>query len=136
MACERTLAILKPNVVAAGHVGAILRAAEAAGLALRGLRLVRLDVSRIRAFYAEHLEKPFYPELEAFMLEGPVVLAVLEGEDAIARWRALLGTTDPAKAAPESLRRLYGEDLTRNGVHGSDGPASATRELGLMAELL
>lgn len=128
MALERTLAMVKPNAFKNGHVGEIISAIERGGFTVRGMRLATLDSGLIRGFYAEHLEKKFFPELEAFMLEGLVLLMVLEGEDAILRWRDLMGATDPAKAAPGTLRKTFGENLTRNAVHGSDSPASAERE--------
>ena len=129
MALERTFAIVKPNAVQGGHIGEILGAVERAGFALRGLRMVLLSPEVVRGFYAEHVHKGFYPELEAFMTEGPVVLMVLEAEDAIQRWRDLMGATDPAKAAEGTLRRQFGEDVGRNAVHGSDAPATAEREI-------
>ena len=130
MAIERTFAIIKPNAVQAGKAGEILSEIERSGLALRGMRLARLTPEVCREFYQEHVAKPFYPSLEAFMVEGPVVLMCLEGENAILRWRDLMGATNPAQAAPGSLRARFGEDHTRNATHGSDSPASAVRELG------
>jgi nucleoside-diphosphate kinase len=130
MAIERTFAIIKPNAVKACQVGQIISAIEEAGLALRGMRLARLTPEISKEFYQEHVAKPFYPSLESFMIEGPVVLLCLEGENAIQRWRDLMGATDPAKAAPGTLRARFGADHTRNATHGSDSPASAQRELG------
>ena len=130
MGIERTFAIIKPNAVKAGHVGQIISEIERSGLILRGMRLARLSPEICQEFYQEHVAKPFYPSLEAFMVEGPVVLLCLEGEGAIVRWRDLMGATNPAQAAPGTLRALYGEDHTRNATHGSDSPASALRELG------
>ena len=130
MTTERTFAIIKPNAVKAGHAGEIISEIERAGLALKGMRLARLTSEVCQEFYAEHVAKPFYPSLEAFMVEGPVVLMCLEGENAILRWRDLMGATNPAQAAPGSLRARFGEDHTRNATHGSDSPASAERELG------
>ena len=129
MALERTFAIVKSNAVQDGHIGDILGAIERAGFALRGLRMVRLSPEVVQGFYAEHVHKAFYPELEAFMTEGPVVLMVLEAENAIQRWRELMGATDPAKAAEGTLRRQFGENVGRNAVHGSDAPATAEREI-------
>jgi nucleoside-diphosphate kinase len=99
-------------------------------LALRGMRLARLTPEICKEFYQEHVAKPFYPSLESFMVEGPVVLLCLEAEHAIQLWRDLMGATDPAKAAPGTLRARFGADHTRNATHGSDSPASAQRELG------
>lgn len=130
MTTERTFAIIKPNAVKAGHVGQIISEIERSGLILRGMRLARLSPEICQEFYQEHVAKPFYPSLEAFMVEGPVVLLCLEGEGAIVRWRDLMGATNPAQAAKGTLRALYGEDHTRNATHGSDSPASALRELG------
>lgn len=129
MAIERTFGIIKPNAVQSGHAGEILSAIEGEGFTIRGLRMVRLNSDLIQGFYAEHVSKPFFKELEAFMLQGPVILMVIEGENAIARWREIMGATDPAKAAPGTLRRRFADSLTRNAVHGSDGPASAEREV-------
>lgn len=129
MALQRTFAIIKPNAVRNGHIGEIISAIEREGFTIHGLRMAQLNRELIRGFYADHVAKGFYPDLEAFMLEGPVVLMALEGEDVIARWRGLMGATDPAKAAPGTLRRKFGEDVTRNAVHGSDAPETALREV-------
>jgi nucleoside-diphosphate kinase len=130
MSIERTLAIIKPNALKAGQAGMIIGEIERTGLALKGMRLARLTTDLCKEFYQEHVGKGFYPELEAFMVEGPVVLMCLEGENAIQRWRDLMGATDPAKAAPGTLRARFGQDHTRNATHGSDSPTSAARELG------
>lgn len=130
MPVERTFAIIKPNAVKASQVGAIISEIESSGLAIRGMRLARLTPELCREFYAEHVGKGFYPNLEAFMVEGPVVLLCLEGEGAILRWRELMGPTNPADAAPGTIRAKFGETVTRNATHGSDSPASAARELG------
>lgn len=129
MALERTFAIVKPDAVAAGHTGEILAAIEAAGLRLAGLKLTRLTPGLCRGFYHEHVGKGFYPTLEAFMTEGPVVLMVLEGEGAILRWRELMGATNPELAAEGTLRRRFGTAITRNATHGSDRPESAAFEV-------
>ena len=130
MSNERTFAIIKPNAVLDGRVGQILSEIERAALTLRGMRLARLTPEICKEFYQEHVGKAFYPTLEAFMVEGPVVLLCLEGENAIVRWRDIMGATDPAKAAEGTLRARFGESITRNATHGSDSPASAQRELG------
>ena len=130
MTTERTFAIIKYNAVKHGDVGQIITEIERAGLVLKGMRLAHLTPELCREFYQEHVGKPFYPTLEAFMVEGPVVLLCLEGENAILRWRELMGATDPAKAAAGTLRARFGENHTRNATHGSDSPASAARELG------
>jgi len=129
MSTERTFGIIKANAVQDGNIGGILTAVEGAGFKLRGMRMVRLTPEICKGFYAEHITKGFYPELEAFMTEGPVVLLCLEAENAIQKWRDLMGATDPAKAAEGTLRKLYGENVGRNATHGSDSPESAAREL-------
>ncbi len=129
MNLERSFVIIKPNAVKKGCVGQIITRAEGEGFSIHGLRMAHLSHELVAGFYAEHVQKPFYPELEAFMLEGPVVLMVLEGENVIARWREIMGPTNPAKAAPETLRAQFGDTVTRNAVHGSDGPQSAEREV-------
>ncbi|BDU71759.1 nucleoside-diphosphate kinase [Mesoterricola silvestris] len=129
MSIEQTFGIIKPNAVQDGNIGNILSAIEKAGFTLRGMRMARLTPELCRGFYAEHVHKGFYPELEAFMTEGPVVLLCLEGENAILRWRELMGATDPAKAAEGTLRKLYGQNMGRNATHGSDSPDSAAREV-------
>ncbi len=130
MSVEQTFGIIKPNAVQDGNIGNILSAIEKAGFTLRGMRMARLTPAICKGFYAEHVHKGFYPELEAFMTEGPVVLLCLEGENAIVRWRELMGATDPAKAAEGTLRKLYGANMGRNATHGSDSPESAAREVG------
>jgi nucleoside-diphosphate kinase len=129
MALERTFVIIKPNAVRDGHVGEIISVIEREQFTIHGLRMAHLNKELIREFYLEHVHKTFYPELEEFMLEGPVLLMVIEGEDAIARWREIMGVTDPAKAAPGTLRKKFGEDLTRNAIHGSDARGTAEREV-------
>ena len=130
MALERTFAIAKPDAVKDGHVGEILSAIEQGGLKIVGLKLTRLTPAICKGFYHEHVGKGFYPELETFMTEGPVVLMVLEGENAILRWRDLMGATDPAKAAEGTLRKRFGASIGRNATHGSDKPESAMFEVG------
>lgn len=130
MAVERTFAIIKPDAVKAGRAGEILDAILKAGLVPRGLRLARLTPAICQGFYHEHVGKGFYPELEAFMTEGPVVVLCLEGDGAILRWRELMGATDPAKAAEGTLRKRFGTSIGRNATHGSDGPGSAAFEVG------
>jgi nucleoside-diphosphate kinase len=127
---ERTLAIIKPDAVRRGLIGKILAIVEENGLTPRALRLVRLSKAEAEGFYQVHRERPFFDSLTTFMSEGPVVVMVLEGRDAIARWRAVMGATDPARAEEGTIRRLLGESLERNSVHGSDGPATAEFEIG------
>ncbi len=129
MATERTLAIVKPDAVRRGFVGDILKQIQAAGLAVRGLRMIRLAAPQAESFYEVHRPRPFYASLCAYMSSGPVVVAVLEGEGAIARWRDLMGATDPAKAAAGTMRKQFGIDVEQNAVHGSDAPETAAREI-------
>lgn len=139
MAIERTLTIVKPDGVAKNLTGAILARLEAAGLRIVALKRLRLTRAQAEGFYSVHRERGFFADLVRFMTEGPVVTAVLEGEDAIARLRALMGATDPAKAAAGTLRKDYAENIERNVIHGSDGPETARFEIGFFfsgAELL
>ena len=126
---ERTLAIVKPDGVAAGKVGKVIARIEAERLRIVGLRLVRLSRAQAEGFYAVHRERPFFAALTAFMSSGAAVAMVLEGEGAIARWREIMGATDPAKAAAGTLRRELAENIERNVVHGSDGPDTARQEI-------
>lgn len=130
MAVERTLAIVKPDAVARRLTGVILARIEAEGLGIVALRMATLSRTEAEGFYAVHRERPFFAPLVAFMISGPCVLAVLEGEDAIRRWRAVMGATDPAEAADGTLRRHHAESKQRNVVHGSDGPGTAAFEIG------
>ncbi len=129
MALERTFAIVKPDAVKAGHTGEILSAIEQGGMKIVGLKLTRLTPAICQGFYHEHVGKGFYQELENFMVEGPVVLMVLEGENAILRWRDLMGATNPANAAEGTLRKRFGASIGRNATHGSDKPESAKFEV-------
>ena len=126
---ERTLAIVKPDATGKGVAGEILRRIEAAGLRVVALKMVRLTEDQARGFYAVHKRRPFYADLVRFMTSGPVVVGVLEGEGAIARWRALMGATNPAEAEAGSLRAEFGTDIERNAVHGSDAPETARVEI-------
>lgn len=127
---ERTLAIIKPDAVAGRRAGAVIRRIEEDGFAIRGLRLVRLTRAEAEGFYAVHRERPFFDSLTTFMSSGPAVVLALEADDAIRRWRDLMGATDPAQAAPGSLRREFGTSIERNATHGSDAPETAAAELG------
>ena len=127
---ERTLAIIKPDAVAAGNVGAIVQRIESEGLRIRGMRLVRLSRPEAEGFYAVHRERPFFPSLTTFMSSGPAVVLALEADNAIRRWRDIMGATDPAKAPEGSLRRQFGASIERNATHGSDAPETAAYELG------
>jgi nucleoside-diphosphate kinase len=129
MAFERTFAIVKPDAVKDGHIGEIISAIEQSGLRIVGLKLTRLTSTICKGFYHEHVGKGFYPELEAFMTEGPVAIMVLEGENAILGWRDLMGATNPANAAEGTLRNRFGASIGRNATHGSDKPESAKFEV-------
>lgn len=129
MALERTFAIIKPDAVIAGVSGQILQAIEDSGLQIIGLKRTRLTPAICRGFYHEHVSKGFYPELEAFMIEGPVILMCLSGDDAIKRWRDLMGSTNPSNAAEGSMRKRFGTSIGRNATHGSDSPTSAAFEV-------
>jgi nucleoside-diphosphate kinase len=126
---ERTFAIIKPDAVAKGHTGAILSMVEGAGFAVVALRKTRLSRAQAEAFYAVHKARSFFDGLVAFMTEGPVVVMVLEKENAIAEWRALMGATNPANAADGTIRKWYAENVERNCVHGSDAPETAAVEI-------
>ncbi len=128
-AMERTLFIIKPCAVAAGSTGPILTQIEDSGLRIVAMRMLQLSIGQAEGFYAVHRERPFFGELVEFMVSGPVVVGVLEGDDAIQRYRDLMGATDPAKAAPGTLRAGFATSLTKNAVHGSDGVETAAEEI-------
>ncbi len=129
MATERTLAIIKPDAVAKGNTGNVVAMIQAAGLKVLGLRMTRISAEQAKAFYAVHSARPFYGELTAFMSSGPVVVLALEGENAIACWRDLMGPTDSRKAGPDTVRGRYGTDIQFNAVHGSDAVETAAVEV-------
>lgn len=126
---QRTFGIIKPDAVANGKAGAILAAIEENGFKIVGLRKTRLSQQQAEAFYAVHKERPFYAGLVKFMTEGPVVVMVLEKENAILAWRELMGATNPEKAAEGTLRKRFAENIERNAVHGSDAPETAAQEI-------
>jgi len=126
---QRTCAIFKPDCVQKKAIGQVVSRIEAAGLTIRAMKMIHLSEGQAGAFYQVHEGKPFYQELKAFMTEGPVVVAVLEKEDAIQAWRSLMGATDPAKAEPGTIRRDLAVDVSRNMVHGSDSPETAVAEI-------
>ncbi|PYV09246.1 MAG: nucleoside-diphosphate kinase [Acidobacteria bacterium] len=130
MATERTLTIIKPDAVAAGHVGDIIKMFEANRFAIVAARLVNLSKKEAEGFYAVHRGKPFFESLTKFMSSGRALVMVLEGENAIARLREVMGATNPAHAAPGTVRKLYATSIERNAVHGSDGPETAAFEIG------
>ncbi|RMH38013.1 MAG: nucleoside-diphosphate kinase [Deltaproteobacteria bacterium] len=129
MAIERTLSIIKPDAVAKNAIGAIIAKLEAGGLRVVAQRMIRLTEAQARGFYAVHAERPFFNDLVKFMTEGPVVVQVLEGENAIARNREIMGATNSKEAAPGTIRAEFGTDIERNAVHGSDGPDTARTEI-------
>ncbi len=126
---ERTLVMVKPDAVRRGLIGEVIGRFEAAGLTIRGLKMVFLDRREAEGFYAVHRERPFFASLTQFMSSGPLVAMVLEGEGAIAKVRGLMGATDPAKAAPGTIRRDLASGIEQNVVHGSDSPESAAYEI-------
>lgn len=126
---ERTFAMVKPDAVAAGHLGPILTRIHEAGFRVMALRMAWLSTREAEGFYAVHRERPFFRDLVSFMTSGPAVLMVLEAPDAIRRWRTLMGATDPAEAAEGTLRRTFAESKQRNAVHGSDAPDTARQEV-------
>ena len=128
-AVQRTLAIVKPDAVAKGAMGQIVARIEATGLKIIAARLVHLSPAGAAGFYAVHRERPFYASLCAFMTQGPCLPMVLEGENAIQRWRDLMGATDPAKAAPATIRKEFASSIEANAVHGSDAPQTAAFEI-------
>ena len=129
MALERTFSILKPDATARNLTGAINAMIEQAGLRIVAQKRMRISLPQARQFYAVHRERPFFKELVDFMVSGPVVVQVLEGDNAIARYRELMGATDPAKAAPGTIRKVHAKSIGENSVHGSDAPDTATREI-------
>jgi len=129
MSVERTLSIIKPDAVGRKLIGEILRRFESAGLKVAAGKLLRLMPERARDFYAVHKERPFFESLCTYMSSGPIFVSVLEGESAIARNREIMGATDPAKAAPGTIRKDWGKDVEQNAVHGSDSPDTAATEI-------
>jgi nucleoside-diphosphate kinase len=129
MSVERTLSIIKPDAMSRNLIGEILRRFEAAGLRIAAAKLVRLTPERAEAFYAVHKQRPFFASLCAYMSSGPIFVSILEGDNAIAKNREVMGATDPAKAAPGTIRKDCGKDVEQNAVHGSDGPETAASEI-------
>jgi len=127
---ERTLAIIKPDAVERGLGGAILQRIEAAGFTIRAMRKLQLSKQQAEGFYAVHRARPFFDSLTEFMASGPAIVIALEAPDAIKKWRALMGATDPAKADAGTLRKEFAQSIERNATHGSDGPDTAAFELG------
>jgi nucleoside-diphosphate kinase len=129
MAAERTLSIIKPDAVKKNAIGQIIARFEKAGLRVVAARMMHLSRAEAEGFYAVHRERPFFKDLVDFMISGPVLVQVLEGKDAIAKNRELMGATDPKKAAKGSIRADFAESIDANAVHGSDGPETARTEI-------
>src|SRR6516164_664576 len=129
MAIERTFSIIKPDATARNLTGAINAMIEQAGLRIVAQKRVKMTSEQAETFYAIHRQRPFFGELVAFMTSGPVVVQVLEGDDAVAAYRDIMGATDPAKAAPGTIRKLHAKSIGENSVHGSDAPETAVTEI-------
>ena len=129
MATERTLSIIKPDAVENNNIGNILSLIEGAGLKILGCRMLHLSRPQAEGFYAVHKERPFFGELVDFMTRSPVVVSVFEGDDAVARYRKLMGATNPADADDGTIRKLYAKDIGENAVHGSDSAENAAIEV-------
>ena len=127
---ERTLAIIKPDAVAAGHTGPIIHRIEAEGFQIRAMRLVRLTRADAEGFYAVHRERPFFGQLVDFMASGPAVVLALEAAEAIRQWRTAMGATNPEKAESGTIRKDFGTSIERNATHGSDAAETAAFEIG------
>ena len=139
MSIQQTFAIIKPDAVSGGHTGQILGMIEKSGFRIRGMKMVRLSKQHAEAFYDIHREKPFFEGLVTFMTEGPVVVLVLERDNAIKHWRDVMGATNPTNAAEGTIRKSFAKNIERNAVHGSDAPETAAVEIPFffsMAELL
>lgn len=129
MAIERTFSIVKPDATAKGHIGAIVARFEAEGLRICAMKKIHMSQAEAEGFYAVHAHRPFFGELTSFMSSGPCVVMVLEGENAILRNREIMGATNPADAADNTLRKLYAASIGENAVHGSDAPETAATEI-------
>ena len=127
---ERTLAIIRPDAVAARNAGRIIQRVEESGFTIRAMRLLKLTQAEAEGFYAVHRERPFFGSLTKFMSSGPVVVLALEAPGAIKKWRTLMGATDPAKAEVGTLRKDFGASIENNATHGSDAPDTAAYEIG------
>lgn len=134
MAIEKTLSIVKPNSTLDNNIGNIISIFEKNGLRIAGAKFTRLSKEKAEGFYIEHKERPFFGELVNFMTSGPVMLMVLEGENAVAKNRELMGATNPANAAEGTIRKLYAKSVGENSVHGSDSQTSAEREIAYFFE--
>ena len=126
---QRTLSIIKPDATERNLIGAIVKMIEEAGLRIVAMKMLHLTKSEAEGFYAVHKEKPFFGELTDYMCSGPIEVSVLEGDNAITRYRTLMGATNPEKADPGTIRKIYAKDLQCNSVHGSDAPETAAYEI-------
>jgi nucleoside-diphosphate kinase len=129
MSNEQTLSILKPDAVAANNIGAILARFEKAGLKVVAAKMLHMTTEQAKAFYAVHAHRPFFQELVTFMIDGPVLVTVLEGDNAIAKNRDLMGATNPKEAAPGTIRADFAKSIDKNAVHGSDSAENAKKEI-------
>ncbi len=127
---ERTLSIIKPDAVERNLAGAVLKMIQDSGLKVVAMKMIRLSTAEAEGFYAVHKERPFFRSLVDFMTSGPVVVSILEGDDAIAKYRKLMGATNPANAEEGTIRKCYALDIEKNSVHGSDAPETAAVETG------
>lgn len=130
MAIERTLSIVKPDAVEKNHTGAIVARLEKEGFLIRGMKRIHLTRAQAEGFYAEHKARGFFDELVTFMSRGPIVVMALERDNAVAKYREVIGATDPAKADEGTIRKLYGANVGENAVHGSDKVETGVREIG------
>ena len=126
----KTFTILKPDTLKAGNAGAIISRLEQEGFRIRAMKMLHLTEAQAEGFYYVHKERPFFPSLVKFMTEGPVILMVLEADNAIDKLRKVMGATDPAKADAGTIRKQFGTNIERNAIHGSDGPETAAFEIG------
>ncbi|PIR20258.1 MAG: nucleoside-diphosphate kinase [Deltaproteobacteria bacterium CG11_big_fil_rev_8_21_14_0_20_47_16] len=134
MAAERTLAIIKPDALEKGVIGQIVNRMEENDLKVVAMRMMQLSKEKAEGFYAVHKDKPFFGELVTFMTSGPVVVMCLEGKDAVAKWRTVMGATDPSKAAEGTVRADFGTDIQCNATHGSDAAETAKQEIAYFFE--
>lgn len=134
MVTERTLAIIKPDALEKGIIGEIVKRIEEANLKVVGIKMLKMDATKAEGFYAVHKGKPFFESLVKFMVSGPCVVAVLEGDGAIGRWRTTMGVTNPEQADEGTIRRDFGSSIERNVVHGSDAPETAKFEVNFFFE--
>lgn len=129
MSINTTFAMIKPDAIERGLIGSIIQKLESEGMRIQECRLLQMEQSTCETFYQDHKERVFFKSLVQFMLSGPVFVMALKGEDAVAKTRKIMGSTDPAQAQPNTIRALYGESIERNSIHGSDSLESANKEL-------